>query len=94
MLSAVERQLLLGDRPSVADVLSTACLHERFETQAAMTPDALAVRCGDEEMTYAELNRRANQLARLLRVRGAGPERLVAIDMERSLDLTIAIIAT
>ena len=94
MLSAAERQWLLGDRPPVADVLSTACLHERFEAQAAMTAGAIAVRCGHEDITYTELNRRANQLARQLRARGAGPDRLVAIDMERSLDLAIAIIAT
>jgi amino acid adenylation domain-containing protein len=95
MLSAGERPRLLdGGRPWVDDALSAACLQERFEAQAARTPEAVAVRCDGEELTYAGLNRRANRLARRLHARGAGPDRLVAIDMERSLDLATAILAT
>jgi amino acid adenylation domain-containing protein len=69
------------------------CLHQRFEDQVARTPDSVAVRCGEDALTYAQLNLRANQLSHFLRKRGAGPEVLVAMYMDRSLDMVIAILA-
>ena len=68
------------------------CLHERFEAQVARTPDAVAVCCGDAALTYGELNRRANELARRLGDLGVGPETLVGLRLERSLDLVVAIL--
>lgn len=68
-------------------------LPEWFEQQAAVTPDAAAVSAPDAALTYAELNARANRLARLLVARGAGPERLVAIGMRRSGGLIVAFLA-
>ncbi len=58
-----------------------------FEAQTARTPDRAAVVCGPVRLDYAEVNRRANRLARLLTARGAGPETLVALCLPRSADL-------
>lgn len=72
---------------------SQHCIHELFEAQAARTPDAVAVTYGQDALTYAQLNQRANQPVHFLRKRGAGPEILVAMYMERSLDMVIALLA-
>jgi amino acid adenylation domain-containing protein len=59
-------------------------VHGAFETYAAAKPEALALSCGEVELSYGELNARANRLARHLRARGVGPEVRVAICMQRS----------
>ncbi|MEU9886264.1 amino acid adenylation domain-containing protein [Sphaerisporangium sp. NPDC051011] len=64
-----------------------------FEAQAAATPDAVAVVSGTVRWTFAELNERANRLARLLVAHGAGPERVVALALPRSADFVLAILA-
>jgi amino acid adenylation domain-containing protein len=64
-----------------------------FQRQAARTPDATALVYGEATMSYAELNRRTNQLARRLVSLGAGPERLVALAMDRSPELVVAVLA-
>ena len=70
-----------------------ATLPELFQAQAARTPHATAVVFQDTELSYEDLNGRANRLARLLIVRGVGPESLVAVVMERSADLVVALLA-
>jgi len=67
--------------------------HELFEEQAARTPNRLAVVCLGKELKYGELNARANQLATSLRARDVGPNTLVAISLERSLEMVVAILA-
>ncbi|HEV2800655.1 MAG TPA: amino acid adenylation domain-containing protein [Pyrinomonadaceae bacterium] len=67
-------------------------VHELFEAQAARTPDAVAVTCGAESLSYAELNRRADALAARLSAHGAGPERRVAVCVERGFDLLVALL--
>ena len=67
-------------------------LHQLFEQQAARTPSARAVTCEGEELNYAELNARANQLAHRLRALGVGPESLVALCLERGPDLVVGIL--
>ena len=69
------------------------CIHHLFEAQAAKTPGALAVEFAGEQLTYAELNDRANQLARYLRGLGVGPESLVGICIERSNEMLIGLLA-
>ncbi|TCP59171.1 amino acid adenylation domain-containing protein [Tumebacillus sp. BK434] len=89
MLTKAEQEqmrLLNGELSAPAD----DCLHRKFEAQAARTPDNVAVEYAGETLTYRELNARANQLARHLQALGVGPESLVTMCVERSLDLVIA----
>jgi len=69
-----------------------AAIHELFEAQAARFPDTAAVVCQDRQMTYRELNARANRLARHLRKLGVGPEVRVGLCVERSLDLVVGLL--
>jgi amino acid adenylation domain-containing protein len=68
------------------------CLHELFEGQAERSADAVAVVCEGRQLSYRELNQRANQLAHYLLGLGVGPESLVGICVERSLEMIIAIL--
>ena len=70
-----------------------ACMHERFERRAVESPDAIAVSFGGVSLCYRELNERANRLAHRLRARGARPGTLVALLLEPSLEMVIAILA-
>ncbi|MDI9701297.1 AMP-binding protein, partial [Burkholderia cenocepacia] len=67
-------------------------LHELVEQHAHQTPSATALVYGDQHLSYAELNARANQLAHYLRERGVGPDVLVAICAERSLEMVVALL--
>jgi amino acid adenylation domain-containing protein len=68
------------------------CIQELFETQAALTPEAVAVVDEQQRLTYAELDQRANQLARRLRREGVACESLVAVCLERSVELVVALL--
>ncbi len=69
------------------------CFHELFEAQAERTPEAVAVVCDEQQLTYRELNRRANQLAHyLVRRCGIGAETLVGLCVERSLEMMIGLL--
>src|SRR6185503_11543537 len=69
-----------------------ACLHQLFEAQAERNPNTIAVTFENERITYAELNQRADQLAHQLRALGVGPELLVGLSVERSIELVIGIL--
>ncbi|HEU4989731.1 MAG TPA: amino acid adenylation domain-containing protein [Gemmatimonadaceae bacterium] len=69
-----------------------ACLHELIEAQAARTPDLPAVAFESRHLTYAELDRRANALAAHLQALGAGPEAIVALFVERSIDAIVGLV--
>jgi non-ribosomal peptide synthetase component F len=69
------------------------CLHELFEVWVGRTPDAPAVRCAGRSMSYSELDRRSNQLARRLRQVGVGPGGFVALFFDRSELPIIALLA-
>ncbi|WBB80484.1 amino acid adenylation domain-containing protein [Micromonospora sp. WMMD882] len=92
-LTGAERRLL-ADANDTARPAPGAILPDLVEAQVARTPDAVAVRCGDEELSYAELNARANRLAHLLIGRGVGPEQVVAVGLPRSTWSLVAILAT
>jgi amino acid adenylation domain-containing protein/non-ribosomal peptide synthase protein (TIGR01720 family) len=93
ILSDSERRQLLREWNSTeADFTSGSCLHQLFEAQAERTPDLLAVVCNGEQLTYRELNRRANQLARQLQRLGVGPEGLVGLYLERSLGVIVGML--
>jgi amino acid adenylation domain-containing protein len=95
LLDATEREQVVETwNATTATYPANQCVHERFAAQAARTPGAVAVMFGDETLTYAELDRRANQLAHSLRRRGAGPETRVALCLERSVDLIVALFGT
>ncbi|HKN82957.1 MAG TPA: amino acid adenylation domain-containing protein, partial [Pyrinomonadaceae bacterium] len=68
-------------------------IHHAFEQQAAATPEATAVVFGDQHVSYRELNKRANKLARYLRQLGVGPESLVGICLERSAEMLVGLLA-
>jgi amino acid adenylation domain-containing protein len=93
LVAGAEReQILSGWNDTARDYPSDRCLHELFEEQAAGTPDALAVTGDEERLTYAELDGRANQLARHLMALNVGPETLVAVMMDRSVALVVALL--
>jgi surfactin family lipopeptide synthetase A len=68
------------------------CLPQLFEERVRRNPEAMALRCGDQALSYRELNRRANQLAHYLRKRGVGPETLVGLYVERSVEMAVALL--
>ena len=92
LTSGSETRELLG-RWRVTDMNENKLVHQLFEAQAARTPEAVAVAFNDRSFTYAELNQRANQLARYLKRQNAQPETLVAIHLEASFDLVVAMLA-
>ncbi|MFG2761662.1 amino acid adenylation domain-containing protein, partial [Streptomyces wuyuanensis] len=89
---AERRELLVGWNDTARDIPATV-LPELFQAQVAKVPEATAVVFEDEQLTYEELNARANQLARHLIDHGAGPERLVALALPRSAELVVALLA-
>ncbi|WP_248547765.1 non-ribosomal peptide synthetase [Paenibacillus odorifer] len=68
-------------------------IHEGFEEQAVRTPDRIALIFGDERLTYREINERSGRLARLLRMRGVGPDTIVGLLAERSAEMIIGLLA-
>jgi amino acid adenylation domain-containing protein len=92
ILTATERhQVLVEWNQTRAEYSQDECLHELFEAQVERTPQAVAVVFEGEQLTYEGLKRRANQLARHLQRLGVGPEVLVGVLMERSLELVVAL---
>jgi amino acid adenylation domain-containing protein len=93
MLTESERHRLLYDwNDTRRDYGAPACIHQLFERQARLTPEAAAVVCGDEELSYAELNRRADLIARRLRRLGVGAESRVALLLGRTASAIAAIL--
>jgi amino acid adenylation domain-containing protein len=76
-----------------AEYPADKCVHQLFEEQVTKTPDAVAVVFEDQELSYGELNRRANQLAHYLMELGVKPDDRVAICIERSLEMIVALLA-
>ncbi|HZE64747.1 MAG TPA: amino acid adenylation domain-containing protein, partial [Pyrinomonadaceae bacterium] len=86
------RQLLAEFNNTARAYPYDKCVHELFEAQAERTPTAIAVVANDRQLTYAELNERANQLARFLRRFGTGPDSLVGLCVDRSLEMIVGIL--
>ncbi|MGW2059051.1 non-ribosomal peptide synthetase, partial [Streptomyces sp. NPDC001840] len=93
VLDTAERERILSGWNDTTHEVPPATLAELFEAQVTRTPDATAVVFDGTELTYAELNARANRLARVLVGRGARPEERVAVMMDRSADLVVALLA-
>jgi amino acid adenylation domain-containing protein len=86
------RQILFDWNDTKVENEPALCIHELFEQQAAANPEAVAVVFKDEQLTYQELNERANQLARHLQSVGIGRESLVGVCVERSAETVVAIL--
>ena len=92
LLTSGERARLLVEWNHETHQFPAPCAHRLFEAEAAAHPDATAVVCGTERLSYAELNRRANDIARVLVSRRAGREIPVGILLERSVDMVAAVL--
>jgi len=93
LLTEAERaQLLVEWNQTQAEYPREACIQQLFEAQVEQTPEAVAVVFEGQQLTYRELNRRANQLAHYLRKQGVGPEVLVGICVERSLEMLVGML--
>ncbi|MEH1793156.1 amino acid adenylation domain-containing protein [Nostoc sp.] len=93
LLTEVEqRQLLVEWNDTQADYPSDKCIHQLFEEQVKLTPDAVAVVFENQQLTYDQLNYRANQLAHYLRSLGVKPDALVGICVERSLEMVVGLL--
>jgi amino acid adenylation domain-containing protein len=77
---------------TAADYAKDKCIHHLFEEQVERTPDAIALEFEEQQITYRELNRRANQLAHYLITLGIGPEKLVGICAERSIEMVVGLL--
>ena len=93
ILSAAERHTILHQWNDTARPVPSATLPELFAAQAARTPGAAAVVFEDQALTYAQLDARANQLARHLQSLGAGPDAVVGLCVERSLDMIVGLLS-
>src|SRR5919204_3553098 len=86
-------RVLAGWNATARNYPRDACIHDLLEAQAERAPDAIAVAFEGRELSYATLNRQGNQLAHRLRELGVGPEVLVGLCMERSLEMVVATLA-
>ncbi|WP_289355977.1 non-ribosomal peptide synthetase [Paenibacillus sp. S-12] len=94
VLTTDEREeLLVTFNDTAVELPAEATLHKLFEKQAAKTPDTVAVVFEDHQLTYSELNKRANRLARTLQAAGVEADRLVGIMAEPSLEMVVGILA-
>jgi amino acid adenylation domain-containing protein len=93
VLDEASRQRQLDDWNATRAELPRACVHELFAAQAERTPDAVAVELGDARVSYAELDRRVNQLARALQDRGLSRGDRVGVFLERSIDMVASMLA-
>ena len=92
-LSPEQRQKLLADwNDTGTDYPRHSCIHQLFEQQVERRPHATALRFRDRQMTYEQLNRRANQVAHRLRKLGVGPEVMVGTLLERSLEMVVGLL--
>jgi amino acid adenylation domain-containing protein/non-ribosomal peptide synthase protein (TIGR01720 family) len=93
LLSEAERHRLLVEwNATDAPFPTDQCVHHLVAAEAARTPEALALVCGGTQLTYADLDARANQLAHLLQQHDVGPDTLVGISAERSIELIVGIL--
>ncbi len=92
LLPEAERQVIVNWNKRAAEYPYQACIHELFEAQVQQTPGAVAVVFEAQQLTYAELNARANQLAHFLSSLGVKPGALVGLCVERSIDMLVGLL--
>ncbi|MBY9025040.1 non-ribosomal peptide synthetase [Pseudomonas fluorescens] len=94
LLDSAERELIVeGWNATATEYPLSRSVHSLIEDQVRATPDSLALVFGEQRLTYAQLNARANQLADVLIEHGVGPEVLVGISVERSLEMVVGLLA-
>lgn len=93
LTDAERQQVLFTWNATDADYPKQYCLHQLFEQQVQCSPEAIAVVMHNEQWSYRVLNSRANQLARYLHTLGVGPEKLVGLCLERSVEMVVALLA-
>ena len=92
LTEAETHQLLVDSNATQVEYPKAKCIHELFEHQAERTPDAVAIVSDGKQLSYRELNLRANRLSHYLRRLGIVPETLVGICVERSLEMVVGIL--
>ena len=93
LFTSEERQhLLVTSNATRTAYPGDQCLHQVFETQVGLTPDATAIVCAEAYVTYADLNRRANQVAHYLQARGVRPGELVGLCADRSVEMVVGLL--
>ena len=92
LTEAERRRILIDWNDTAVEYPRDRCVHQLFEDRAAVSPDAVAVVCGNRSLTYAQLNARANQLARHLRAMGVTAESRVGLRLLRSPEMIVAIL--
>jgi amino acid adenylation domain-containing protein len=93
LMTPTERhQILIEWNDTRAGDAKESCIHQLFEAQLEQTPEAVAVVWAEQKFTYSDLNTRANQLAHYLRKHGVGPEVLVGICVERSIEMIVGLL--
>lgn len=92
LTKAEQQQLLVEYNYTQTEYPQDRCIHQLFEEQVEQTPDAVAVVFDSQQLTYRQLNERANQLANYLRTLGVKPEVLVGICVERSLEMVVGLL--
>jgi amino acid adenylation domain-containing protein/non-ribosomal peptide synthase protein (TIGR01720 family) len=92
ILTEAEQKDVLARNQTRTATASEKCLHELFEAQVERNPEGIALVFGTRRLTYAELNVRANQLAHYLRTLSVGPDTLVGLCVERSIDLIVGLL--
>src|SRR5262249_6451713 len=93
ILTAPERhQILIEWNDTAIDYPKDKSIHHLFEEQVERTPEVIAIEFEDQQITYRELNQRANQLAHYLITLGIGPEKLVGICVERSIEMVVGLL--
>ncbi|MFX1518290.1 MAG: amino acid adenylation domain-containing protein, partial [Promethearchaeota archaeon] len=92
LTTAEQNQLLVDWNNTTKPFQQDKCIHQLFEEQVVRAPQAIAAIYGNEQITYEQLNRRANQLARYLQKKGIGPNILVGICLRRSFDILVGLL--
>jgi len=93
VITAAEQRQLLDEWNDTAEIFpKEKCFHQLFEAQVERTPEAVALVFENEQLTYRELNHRANQLAQHLKKLGVGPEVMAGICVERSIEMVIGLL--
>lgn len=93
MSSDEEKELLQSRNDTACEYERDVTIHEQFEQRARLTPDAMAIVCGDESLTYRQLDEKADRVARRLIALGVGPDTLVGLHLPRSCDLVVGALA-